>query len=189
MIQEKLPKLRVSLDDPDLVFYVELIGSEFRFAVDLTPFTSMRDRGYRVYVHPSSLNPIVARAVCRLADLRPGKTLVDPMCGGGTIVIEALLEVPSARGVGLDVKPEHVRGALLNAVSAGVVADFYVADARCLSSLMQSGVDVIATNPPYSIRERAVDGLRPLYESLIRGGFEVLPAEGMLLKAEQRLIL
>ncbi|MEM1521604.1 MAG: THUMP domain-containing protein [Thermofilaceae archaeon] len=179
-IQEKHPRLRVSLDDPDLLFYAELMGREFRLAIDLTPFTSLRDRGYRVYVHPSSLNPIVARAMCRLANLRDGETLVDPLCGGGTIVIEGLLESPLSRGVGFDVNPAHVRGAMLNAASAGVVADFWVADARHLSSLLGHEVDVIATNPPYGIREKAVGGLKRLYFSLIEEGYTVLEEGGRL---------
>lgn len=189
-IQERFPQMKVSLDDPDIVFYAELVGRDFRFAVDLTPFTSLRDRGYRVYVHPSSLNPIVARAMCRLSGLKEGETLVDPMCGSGTIVVEGLLEIPSARGIGFDVNPEHVRGAILNASSAGVVADFYVADATHLASLLRPGVDVMIANPPYGIRERAVGGLSRLYRALINEGFKVLREGGrlLILSPLQRLV-
>ncbi|MEM0042486.1 MAG: THUMP domain-containing protein [Thermofilaceae archaeon] len=179
-IQGKYPRLRVSLDDPDLLLYAELVGKEFRLAIDLTPFTSLRDRGYRVYVHPSSLNPIVARAMCRLANLKDGETLVDPLCGGGTIVIEGLLDAPRVHGLGFDINPVHVRGAITNATSAGVLADFWVADVRYLNNLLRQGVDVVATNPPYGIREKAVGGLKRLYFSLIEGGRQVLNEGGRL---------
>ena len=179
-LQELLPKSRVSLDDPDVLFYAEIIGEEFRLAIDLTPFVSLRDRGYRAYVHPSSLNPIVARAMCRIAGFRGEQALLDPMCGGGTIVIEALLESPTSRATGFDVDPRHVRGALLNSRAAGVNADFAVADVRSLPRIVRTNVDVIATNPPYGIRERAVGGLTTLYKALIEGGHQVLSEGGRM---------
>lgn len=179
-LQEEL-QLKVSLDDPDVLFYAEVVREEFRLAIDLTPFISLKDRGYRVYVHPSSLNPIVARAMCRIADLKGGEMLIDPMCGGGTIVIEGLLDRPTARGAGFDANPDHVIGAALNARAAGVVADFGLADARRLPKLFRGGIDVIATNPPYGIRERAVGGLTNLYKALIEGASRVLNESGRMI--------
>lgn len=170
----------VSLDDPDVVLHAELIGDEFRLAVDLTPFINLRDRGYRVYIHPSSLNPVVARALCRLAGIKEDDAFVDPMCGSGTIVIEGLLEAPEARGFGFDVKREHVAGACANAKAAGVYAEFGVADVRTLPNLLREGVDAIVTNPPYGIRERAVGGLRKVYESLFRAALSILEEGGRL---------
>ncbi|MCS7105145.1 MAG: THUMP domain-containing protein [Thermofilaceae archaeon] len=180
-IQELEPRPPVSLDDPDLVFHTELIGSEFRLAIDLTPFISLRDRGYRVYVHPSSLNPVVARAMVKIAGIRNGEILLDPMCGGGTIVIEALLENASAYCIGFDVNPIHVRGARLNAAAAGVNAEFGVANAVNLQRMFRRGVDLIVTNPPYGIREKAVSGKIRLYESLIEGAYRILTDEGRLI--------
>ena len=179
-IQELYPNLRVSLDDPDVLLYAELIEDEFRLAIDLTPFISLKDRGYRVYVHPSSLNPIVARSMVRIARLKAGETLVDPMCGSGTIVIEGLLDQPAAVGLGFDVNPRHVRGALLNASTAGVVADFAVADVRRLSRTLRESVDVLAANPPYGIRERPVGGLAAVYRALFRAGRATLREGGRL---------
>jgi len=179
-IQELFPHLLVSLDDPDVLFHVELVGREFRLAIDLTPFTSLKERGYRVYVHPSSLNPIVARAMCRISGLRDGEVLLDPMCGSGTVVIEALLDKASVWGIGFDVHPGHVRGALMNAAAAGVVADFGVADARRISTTFRGNVDVVITNPPYGIREKAVGGLVTLYRSLVEGGRALLNDEGRM---------
>lgn len=180
VIQELKPPPPVSLDDPDVLLYAELIGEEFRLCVDLTPFTSLRDRGYRVYLHPSALNPVVARAMCRVARVRNGDVVVDPVCGSGTIIIECLLEAPNARGVGCDVNPLHVKGALSNARAAGVTADFIVADVRSLARTIRPPVDVIAANPPYGIRERAVGGLRRVYEWLFQGASQVLGEGGRL---------
>ncbi len=169
----------VSLDDPDVLFYAEVVNGKFRLGIDLSPFISLRDRGYRVYIHPSMLNPIVARALCRIARLRDGEFLLDPMCGGGTILIEGLLET-QAEALGLDIRKKHVDGAKLNAQRAGVNADFAVADIRMLARTLRRVVDVMATNPPYGIREKAVGGLRKVHESLFKGAQELLKEGGRL---------
>lgn len=169
----------VSLDDPDVLFYAEVVEGEFRFGIDLSPFVNLRDRGYRIYVHPSTLNPIVARALCRIARLKDGEFLLDPMCGGGTILIEGLLEA-RALGLGLDIRKNHVNGAKLNARRAGVNAEFAVADIRMLGNSLRRAVDVIATNPPYGIREKAVGGLKNVYASLFKGARELVKEGGRL---------
>jgi len=190
VVQTLDPPPPVSLDDPDVVLYAELVESEFRLAIDLTPFVNLRDRGYRVYIHPSSLNPVVARALCKLARVSDESSFVDPMCGSGTIVIEGLLEAPRARGFGFDVKAEHIIGARANAAAAGVHAEFGVADVRELANLLRGGVDAVITNPPYGIRERAVGGLREVYERLFEGAFSVLREGGrlVLLSPLKRLV-
>jgi len=177
-VQALNPPPPVSLDDPDVVLYAELVGDEFRLAVDLTPFINLRDRGYRVYIHPSSLNPVIARALCRLARIGDDSVFVDPMCGSGTIVIEGLMDAPRASGFGFDVKIEHVIGARANAAAAGVHAEFGVADVRTLANLLRGGVDAVITNPPYGIRERAVGGLKTVYERLFDGAYSILEDRG-----------
>ena len=56
---------------------------------------SMRHRGYKEAHQKASLRPTVAAAMARLADLRPGSTVVDPMCGAGTVLAEALERAPA----------------------------------------------------------------------------------------------
>jgi len=46
-------------------------------------------RGYRLALARAPLRPTLAAAMLRAADWRPGEPLLDPMCGSGTIVIEA----------------------------------------------------------------------------------------------------
>src|SRR5262249_55928027 len=45
---------------------------------------TMRHRTYKQEHLPASLRPTLAAAMVRLADLRPGQVLLDPMCGAGT---------------------------------------------------------------------------------------------------------
>lgn len=46
-------------------------------------------RGYRLALARAPLRPTLAAAMLRVAGWRPGEPLLDPMCGSGTIVIEA----------------------------------------------------------------------------------------------------
>ena len=57
----------------------------------------MRHRTYKQEHLPASLRPTVAAAMVRLAELRPGQVVLDPMCGAGTILAEQLAVCQSAR--------------------------------------------------------------------------------------------
>jgi len=88
---------RVDLENPDIEVYVELNWDRLFVGLQLTR-VSLHRRGYRVFNHPASLKSTIASAMLRLVGWRPveGKGVLDPMCGGGTVVIEAAL---AAKGI------------------------------------------------------------------------------------------
>ena len=88
-------RLKVDLKDPDVVVQCLLRGEELTIGLDLTG-PSLHMRNYRVYDHPAALRSTIATSMLKLAGWRPGEALLDPMCGGGTIIVEAAL---MARGV------------------------------------------------------------------------------------------
>jgi putative N6-adenine-specific DNA methylase len=53
--------------------------------------TTLHKRGYRRAMHRSSLNECIAAGMLQLAGWEGTTDLVDPMCGSGTILIEAAL--------------------------------------------------------------------------------------------------
>lgn len=81
----------VDLDDPDLIFRVFVRDARAAIAIDATGQRSLHRRWYRVEEHEAPLRPTIAYALCRYADYEPGERLLDPMCGCGTIPIEATL--------------------------------------------------------------------------------------------------
>ncbi len=89
-MQAKFTRLKVNLDEPDVEIYVELNKTRLVVAVSLTR-ESLHMRRYRVFNHPAALKSTIASAMLRIAGWKPGNGLYDPMCGGGTIVIEAAL--------------------------------------------------------------------------------------------------
>lgn len=62
----------------------------------------------RPFFQPGSMDPLLARAVVNLAGARPGRTICDPMCGTGGLLLEAGLV--GAELVGSDVQRQMVAG-------------------------------------------------------------------------------
>lgn len=94
-------KQEVDLDDPDIIFRVVVEDKKCSVYLDTTGKISLHRRGYRIWKHPSPLNPIIAYAMVRWSEWNPQEeNLLDPFCGGGTIPIEAVLwalNIPTGR--------------------------------------------------------------------------------------------
>ncbi|MGP3667984.1 MAG: tRNA (guanine(6)-N2)-methyltransferase [Candidatus Bathyarchaeota archaeon] len=83
-------RLKVNLKNPDVEFYAFVKNSTLILSVNTTG-ESLHKRGYRVYNHPAALKTSLACCLVRYSGWRFNQTLLDPMCGGGTIPIEAVL--------------------------------------------------------------------------------------------------
>jgi len=84
-------RLPVDLDDPDVAFEATVRHDRFTLALDTTGDVSLHRRPYRVCEHPAPVRPTLAAAMLELVDFSPGESLADPLCGGGTIPVEAAL--------------------------------------------------------------------------------------------------
>jgi tRNA (guanine10-N2)-dimethyltransferase len=127
----------------------------------------------RPFFQPGSMDPLLARALANIAGARPGRTLLDPMCGTGGLLLEAALV--GADVVGVDAQRKMVRGARENLAGylrddAGVAgaADepggFAVCrgDARRLPIAGADGdgpVDAVVFDAPYGRQSWASDEL------------------------------
>ncbi|MRG98082.1 THUMP domain-containing class I SAM-dependent RNA methyltransferase [Polyangium spumosum] len=80
----------VDLDDPDLGVFVHVVRDRATLYVDLAG-ESLHRRGYRKRIEEAPLKETLAAAMLRLAGWDRATPLVDPMCGSGTIPIEAAL--------------------------------------------------------------------------------------------------
>ena len=187
----------VDLRHPKVIARADLDEEKLFLGVDTTGDRALHRRGWRRYVHPANLNPTIAQALIMASGWRERETLLDPMCGGGTIPIEAGLramnvphsrwrrfafeDLPAFSGLRVDVKTrnmdlslfgsdlfeKHVRGARMNAESAGVDAHFFRHDARRIHEL-PFAPDVIVTNPPYGLRIANPRVVLRLYDEFAR---------------------
>jgi 23S rRNA G2445 N2-methylase RlmL len=159
---------------------------------------TMRHRTYKVEHLPASLRPTVAAAMVRLADLKPGLTVLDPMCGAGTLLAEALLFAKSHRSeggepwpltvLGGDLDPKHSRAAAANLVRFGEVRP-ETWDARQLPH-GDASVDRILCNPPFGKQHGTLQEIGPLYRQAVREMDRVLRSGGraVLIVADAALL-
>jgi SAM-dependent methyltransferase len=105
----------------------------------------MRQRAGREVERPGSLRPVVAAAMLRLAG-PGGGTILDPFCGSGTIVREAL--DTRRRAIGADLARDAVAAARANLPPG---TPLLVADAVALP-FRSGSVAAAAGNPPFGRR-------------------------------------
>lgn len=80
---------RANLRAPDVEVHVHVRGEDCYLAVN-TSGASLHERPWRVYSHQATLNACIASALVAWSRWpERGGTLLDPMCGTGTIPIEA----------------------------------------------------------------------------------------------------
>ncbi len=83
-------RVGVNLRQPTLEFYLKIRDDRFYLGIN-TSGEGLNKRGYRVYNHPAALNPVIAAGMVRMLGWKGQVPLLDPMCGGATIPIEACL--------------------------------------------------------------------------------------------------
>ncbi len=144
------------------------------------------------------LPPKLARMMINLADAKPShaKTLLDPFCGSGTLLMEAGELGFSC--IGSDINPQAIHDTELNSkwlISKGFNAKppkLYTTSAEHLHNILENNsVDVIVTEPflgaPRKGKEsvqdvkRAIDELERLYVRCFRSLYSVLKPGGTIL--------
>ncbi len=75
---------------PDIRILVKVYKNQFSVAIDTTG-ESLFQRGYRMDAGPAPLKETVAAGLLLLSDWDMKTPIYDPMCGSGTILIEAAL--------------------------------------------------------------------------------------------------
>ena len=143
-----------------------------------------------------AMPPRLARIMVNLASCASGKLLLDPFCGVGTILQEALLA--KARVVGMDINPWCVKAAEENL--EWLKREYRLAEAefrvlqgdvrRLVQKIGQEQADCVATEPdlgpalrhvpttPYAVK--IIEKLEPLYFGFIEEAFKVLRKNGKL---------
>jgi len=122
------------------------------FQLENTTVWSVPERG-TWYTHNPSFRGNFAPQIARNIILRysqEGDTVLDPMVGGGTTLIET--KVLHRRGIGRDINPESIRITTDNLQfeypnSFPQTVD--LGDVRSLNGINDDSIDLILTHPPY----------------------------------------
>lgn len=172
------PKWRQS-DPADLEFWLLQTRPDlFRLGLRLTR-GDLRSRGGRNLERPGALKPTVAAAMIYLAGKPSDLRLLDPACGSGTILSEALRA--GWKVVGSDVEDLAIEVAASNVAGAGLL----VADAREMPFRAQAFGAAVSNFPfgkQYRIsgspRKWFHETLRACQRAVVRNGSVVILVPG-----------
>ncbi|MCE0492553.1 bifunctional 23S rRNA (guanine(2069)-N(7))-methyltransferase RlmK/23S rRNA (guanine(2445)-N(2))-methyltransferase RlmL [Vibrio salinus] len=89
-VKKNLPRPTIDKDRADLRLHVRLHKDQAILGVDMVG-GSLHIRGYRRESGGAPLRETLAAALIRRSGWTPDKPLLDPMCGSGTLLIEACL--------------------------------------------------------------------------------------------------
>jgi tRNA (guanine6-N2)-methyltransferase len=150
---------------------------------------TMRHRTWKQEHVPASLRPTVAAAMVRVAEPRADMRLVDPMCGAGTILGEAIdyarrHRLGTLHVLGGDAEANAVRAAETNLRRLGP-SRLERWDATRLP-LENASVDRVVSNPPFGKQLGRPEEVGPLYGRMVPEYDRVLKPGGraVLLVAE-----
>jgi len=160
IVWSRLQNPNVNLKNPQVTLDIVVVKDKAYIGIrtweSLEKFEDRRAH-LRPELHPSSLHPTLARA---LVNITCAKSIHDPCCGSGGILIEAGLA--GIRTSGADIDPGMVLRARRNCQSYGLHPDVRIADAT--QWLPRCGA--IITDLPYGKSTRPQD-LAPLCEAIL----------------------
>lgn len=131
--------------------------------LERTTVWSFPDRGNwagHVGAYRGNWSPHIPRNLI-LRYSRPDDFVLDPMCGGGTTLVEARLLGRNAAGFDINADAVSRTTRALNAVPASTNTEQSVqyGDARRLAEIASGSVDLVTLHPPYADMIRYSDGI------------------------------
>jgi putative N6-adenine-specific DNA methylase/tRNA (guanine6-N2)-methyltransferase len=167
----------VDLEGFEVNVRADLFGERLVLGVQLTR-ESLGNRIRRAKSLRSALKPTIAAALVRMAGAHRGTgRLIDPLCGTGTIPIEAARANPALEILASDWDAPTVDVAQETFGNHGLAVPVAQCDARDLAAVHDAPFDYIVTDPPYGVRQAKRIRLGRLYGPLLQS-FERVLADG-----------
>jgi len=93
------------------------------------------------------LHPPIAAAMSQIAQASSSRTIIDPFCGSGTILIESVLNGSKVKHVGFDLNEKAFAISTNNAIKAATAINFYQKDFASVYTTFKEYY--IISNPPW----------------------------------------
>jgi SAM-dependent methyltransferase len=137
---------------------------------------------------PASTTPVIAAIMVRLAKITPDDVVCDPMCGAGTLLVQAGDMADPRVLLGADHDRHWVARARENLRRRGTGAGLWRGDAGALP-LADGSVDRLVANLPFGKRVGSHIGNQRLYPAVLGEIARVLARKGraVLLTEDKRL--
>ncbi|XP_065835976.1 THUMP domain-containing protein 2-like [Oscarella lobularis] len=133
----------------------------------------------RSYIRTSGLRSTVAWTLARLAEIKAGNIVLDPMCGTASILIEAAMEWKDAFYIGSDVSSSQLEIASTNVLFAGTSnVHLLQTDATDLSLLGASSIDRVICDMPFGLQHGSQELIRELYPAFAQELCKIMSLDG-----------
>jgi len=154
----------------ELEFVINCDPAQLYCGLTLNPGGSLGNRTITEYGQ-CTLRPTIAACLARLADLKPGEVVLDPMCGTASIPLEGALGFPFSFHLGGELVKKSVRSSRTNiqcvkdkeGLEAHPVADVIQWDCVRAPALRPNCVDVVISDLPFGKRSGSKFDNRKLY--------------------------
>jgi putative N6-adenine-specific DNA methylase len=81
----------VGREDPDITFFIHISPKGMEVSIDSSG-KPLNQRGYRTETNIAPINEVLAAGLVTLSGWKHTSPLLDPMCGSGTLLIEAAMQ-------------------------------------------------------------------------------------------------
>ncbi|XP_002709794.2 THUMP domain-containing protein 2 isoform X1 [Oryctolagus cuniculus] len=156
---------KADLRDPNLEVFIHLndIYSVVGIPVLRVPLAS------RAYIKTAGLRSTIAWAMASLAEIKAGAFVLDPMCGLGTILLEAAKEWPDVFYVGADASDSQLLGACDNVKAAGLEDKIELLQLSVLElPLPSESVDIIISDIPFGKKFKLAKDIKRILQEMER---------------------
>lgn len=168
-------------DPAEIEFWAFHVRRRLTLGLRLTRI-GFRQRDYKASERAGSLRPPLAAALALLSDPIAEETVLDPMCGVGTVLIERAALAPAGEVIGRDIDAAALDLATANAKRAGCAVALARGDATtpdCFAELA-GRIDSLICNLPFGRRFAAGQDLEGLYRAALATWRPLLAPNGRM---------
>nr|XP_025874766.1 THUMP domain-containing protein 2 isoform X1 [Vulpes vulpes] len=156
---------KADLRNPNLEIFIHLndVYSVVGIPVFRVPLAS------RAYIKTAGLRSTIAWAMASLAEIKAGAFVLDPMCGLGTILLEAAKEWPDVYYVGADASDSQLLGACDNLKAAGLKDKIELLKVSVIElPLPSESVDIIISDIPFGKKFKLRKDIKSILQEMER---------------------
>jgi len=180
-MSEYYPHIKPKMNDFDIHIRIDVVSTKVLVGTQINVDDLSKERHFLRFRNAVTIKTNLAYAMIKCANIGNGDLVVDPFCGSGTILLEALdVYQKQIKCVGMDVSRRSANGAKENALAEGFgedVIQFHCCDARNFrKKLEEESVNAIVTNLPWGIMtgHKNVSDLQSMYEVFLRTAWYIL---------------